>query len=126
MSTIPLKSNTGSVTLLENGTIEIKKFEMFTLIPKKSVNRVNISSEGRVIIYQSNTTYSPEHDFKVDKVNVSRIREMFSTYMNREDDDVEPSNMAASAVIMEEYRTTIRMIAEQLNMVSTLNIYYIS
>jgi hypothetical protein len=123
MSTIPLKSNTGTITLLENGTIEIKKFEMYMLIPKKSINRVNISSEGRVIIYQSNTTYSPDHDFKVDKVNVPRIREMFSEYLNGYDEP-ECSNLATSAVIIQEYKNSIRMIVEQLTMVRNFNIDY--
>ena len=124
MSTIPLKSNTGTITLLENGTIEIKKFEMYTLIPKKSITRVNISSEGRVIMYQSNTIYSPDHDFKVDKVNVPRIREMFSEYLNGYDDEPECSNLATSAVIIQEYKNSIRMIVEQLTMVRNFNIDY--
>jgi len=114
MSSIPLKNNTGYLKFYTNGMIEIKKIDVTVLIPRNSLNRINIYPEGRVIIHQQNSIY--EYDLRVDKFYVTKISDMFSSYL------AEDTDAKVSADIMEEYKKTIKMIGEQLIGVCRFNV----
>lgn len=114
MSSIPLKNNTGYLKFYTNGMVEVKKIDVTVLIPKNSLNRINIYPEGRVIIHQQNSIY--EYDLRVDKIYVAKISEMFSTYLAEDNDE------KLSADIMHEYKKTIKMIGDQLISVCKFNV----
>ena len=119
MSTIPLKSNIGTITLLDNGSIEIKKADVITLFGKGSISRINITSEGRVVIFQTSTPYSIDHEFRVDKPYIPKIREMFTLYYDAAEETLSPSSD-----ILHEYKKSIRLIADQLTIVNKYNLEY--
>jgi hypothetical protein len=119
MYTIPLKSSTGTITLLDNGSIELKKIDTLSLFSKTSINRVNISSEGRIVIFQANTPYSVDHEFRVDKPYIPKIREMFTMYYDTGDEAPSPNSD-----ILYEYKKSIRLIADQLVIVNKYNMEY--
>lgn len=114
MSSIPLKNNTGYLKFYTNGMVEVKKIDVTVLIPRNSLNRINIYPEGRVIIHQQNSIY--EYDLRVDKIYVAKIGEMFSSYL-AEDNDAK-----LSADIMHEYKKTIKLIGDQLISVCRFNV----
>jgi len=142
MFTIPLKNSTGSLTLLENGLLEIKKIDMIVLVSKGSMNRVNINTEGRIVIYQSNANYSTDYEVRVDKCNLPKVYEMMNIYMGAHADmdlaDIYAklnklsermdkftgidSELNSSIEIMKDYRTSIGMLSKQLVMISDFNI----
>jgi hypothetical protein len=114
MSSIPLKNNTGYLKFYTNGMVEVKKIDVTVLIPRNSLNRINIYPEGRVIIHQQNSIY--EYDLRVDKIYVAKISEMFSSYLSEDND----ANVSAD--IMHEYKKTIKMIGDQLVSVCRFNV----
>jgi hypothetical protein len=142
MFTIPLKNSSGTLTLLENGLLEIKKVDMIILISKGSMHRVNITTDGKIVIYQSNTTYSTDYDIRVDKCHIPKVHEMMNTYMAEYADmdlaDIYvklnqltermdkftaiDSEINSSIEIMKDYRTSISMLSKQLIMMSDFNV----
>ena len=80
MSSIPLKNNSGTVSLLSPDIIEIKKLHM-TVLVFKPLNRICIYPEGRVSIYQQNMPYTIDHDFTIDKFNVEAVKELLVNFM---------------------------------------------
>lgn len=124
MSTIPLKSSNGTITLFDNGMLEIRKIDIIIIISKNSLNRVNISSEGRVILYQANTNYSADHEIRVDKVNIPKVQEMFALYFSEKQTGEAPTPAAFNeqVAVMEEYKKSIKMIGEQLILLRNFNI----
>jgi len=142
MFTIPLKNSSGSLTLLENGLLEIKKTDMTILISKSSMNRVNINAEGRIVIYQSNAVYSTDYEFRVDKNHISKVYEIMNIYMgdhsdrdladiysrlNKLNERIDKivnidSEIQSSIEFMKDYRSSISMLSNQLIMMSDFNI----
>lgn len=142
MLQIPLKSNSGSITLLENGLLEIKKPEMVTLLSKACINRVQINTEGKIIIYQPNATYAVDYSLHVDKHLIPRAEVVFTTFMSsysdndladiysrlnrlsaRIDEILELNPASHSSIgILQDYKADMKMISSQLVNMCNFNI----
>ena len=140
MSTIPLKNNAGTIVLYENGNIEIKKLSITSLIAKNSINRINISSDGRVVLYQINATYSTDLEFHVDRANIVGIQDLFNAYMAHTNDNttelyskvkklqaqfdklanIQPE-LKTSIEIMNDYKSSIKMVSDHIVLISEYN-----
>ena len=115
MLSIPLKNNSGTVSLLSPHIIEIKKLHM-TILVFKPLNRICIYPEGRISIYQQNTSYTSEHDVTVDKFNIEAVKEMLISYMAPQ---ITASNMLEgnyqnTCPLINEYKENFRMINTKL------------
>jgi len=119
MLTIPLKNSGGTITLFENGTLEIRKVDALIIISKNTLNRINIYPEGRVILYQANSPYSTDYEIRVEKVNIPKVQEIFVKYLSNEPTD---NKLQLSLAVMEEYKKSIKMIGEQLILLRNFNI----
>ena len=111
MSSIPLKNNSGTVSLLSPDIIEIKKLHM-TILVFKPLNRICIYPEGRISIYQQNTPYTSEHDFTVDKFNIEAVKEMLVNYMVPQSTTSNSitSTYQNTVPLINEYRENFKMI----------------
>ena len=123
MLSIPLKNNSGTVSLLSPHIIEIKKLHM-TILVFKPLNRICIYPEGRISIYQQNTSYTSEHDFTVDKFNIEAVKEMLISYMAPQ---ITASNMLEgnyqnTCPLINEYRENFRMINTELKSMCNMTI----
>ena len=119
MSSIPLKNNSGTVSLLSPDIIEIKKLHM-TILVFKPLNRICIYPEGRISIYQQNTPYTSEHDFTVDKFNIEAVKEMLVNYMVPQ--TTAEGKYQNTCPLINEYRENFRMINTELKSMCDMTI----
>jgi hypothetical protein len=140
MQSIPLKNNTGTITLHENGNIEIKRLSSTMLIAKNSINRINIYSDGRVILYQINANYTSDLEFHIDRTNIIGIQGLFSAYMTYSSDNtadiynkikklqaridelanIQPE-LKTTIDIMNDYKTSIKLLSEHIMLICDYN-----
>jgi hypothetical protein len=140
MSSIPLKNNTGTIVLYENGNIEIKRLSIISLIAKNSINRINIYNDGRVVLYQINANYSTDLEFHVDRVNIVGVQELFTAYMTHANDNtaelyiklkklqtqmdkianIQPE-LNTSIEIMNDYKSSIKLVNEHIMLICEHN-----
>jgi len=119
MSSIPLKNNSGTVSLLSPDIIEIKKLHM-TILVFKPLNRICIYPEGRISIYQQNTPYTTEHDFTVDKFNIEAVKDLLISYTMPQ--TTAEGKYQNTCPLINEYRENFRMINTELKSMCDMTI----
>jgi hypothetical protein len=142
MTTILLKNNSGTITLLDNGLLEIKKPETTILLSKSCIHRVQINTEGKIVIYQPNATYAVDYSLHVDKNLIGKVDALFNTFMSayadkdladiydrlnkltaKLDEVVEMSPASHSSMgILHDYKTSMKMVSSQLIDMCNFNI----
>jgi hypothetical protein len=142
MTTISLKNNSGTITLLDNGLLEIKKPETTILLSKNCINRVQINTEGKIVIYQPNATYAVDYSLHIDRHLIPKVDAMFNTFMSayadkdladiydrlnklteRLDEIVELSPASHSTMgVLQDYKASMKMVSTQLIDMCNFNI----